>query len=414
MRLKFRKGLNIVVPGAPRQEIGEAVLMSRVGIVGSDYGPARFDILVSKGDSVARGTPLLRDRGRPAITVTAPVSGIVEDIVIGSKRRLSTLVIAVESEEAVAFDTARAETPEDARDLLLGSGLWTALRARPFDRIPDPDAHPGALFVTAIDTWPHAVDARIVIERNREDFARGVSLLANLTPAPVYICHGAGTPVPPPSDGVRPVEVSGRHPAGLPGTHIHHIFPASRTRAVWHIHYQDVVAIGHLLRTGTLPAMRVIALSGSGLAAPRLIKVPLGADLSELARVGAVPGEKRIVSGSPLGGRESRFLSRYHWQAAVLQATPRADAGNWLVAALRRAAASAPLIPTRALDLASGTELPLVALLRAISIGDPESAEKLGVLELAEDDLALASYVTGGETAFGALLRRVLDALEPE
>ncbi|WP_404404564.1 hypothetical protein [Pelagibacterium halotolerans] len=414
MRLKFRKGLDIAIPGAPRQEIGGAVTVNRVGIIGSDYGPARFDILVSTGDTVGRGTPLLRDRARPGIVVTSPASGIIEDIAIGAKRRLSTLVIAVEGEAAISFDTAHARTPENARELLLETGLWTALQARPFDRIPDPDTIPVALFVTAMDTRPHAVDASVVIERSAEDFSLGVSLLATLAPVPVYICYAGNVPASVATGQIRPVEVDGRHPAGLPGTHIHHIAPASRNGAVWHIHYQDVVAIGHLLRMGTLPATRIIALSGSGVADPRLVEIPAGADLFELARAGAVPGEKHVLSGSALDGRESRFLSRYHWQATVLKTSKERATSNWLVAALRRAAAPAPLIPTRALDLASGTRLPLVALLRAISTADTEGAEKLGVLELAEDDLALATYVTGGSTSFSALLRRTLDTLEAE
>ncbi|MGJ8868734.1 NADH:ubiquinone reductase (Na(+)-transporting) subunit A, partial [Salmonella enterica subsp. enterica serovar Kentucky] len=46
---------------------------------------------------------------------------------------------------------------------LLDSGLWTALRTRPFSRIPVPGSRPAAIFVTAIDTNPLAADPSPVI-----------------------------------------------------------------------------------------------------------------------------------------------------------------------------------------------------------------------------------------------------------
>ncbi|MCD7059361.1 hypothetical protein [Pelagibacterium xiamenense] len=414
MRLKFRKGLDIGIPGAPRQVIDSTIPVERVGVVGSDYGPARFDILVNEGETVERGTPLIRERKRPDIAVAAPVSGMVEEIAVGARRRLSSIVIKTDGDAAVVFNTADTQMREGVRRLLLESGSWTSFRTRPFDRIPDPDADPSAIFVTAMDTRPHAVDARVVFERHNDDFARGIALLDQLTPAPTYVCHAPEMPFSSALGRALRIEVSGLHPAGLAGTHIHYIAPATRAKVAWHVHYQDVVAMGYLVRTGTLPAERVIALSGPGLSDPRLVLAPSGADLVELTRIHATPGDKRILSGSPLCGREARFLSRYHWQASVMLRDTGKAPSNWMMAALRHAAAPVPLIPTRALDYAFGTDLPVVALLRALSTGDTEGAERFGALELAEDDLALATYVTGGTTAFGALLRRMLDTLEAE
>ena len=51
---------------------------------------------------------------------------------------------------------------------------------------------------------------------------------------------------------------TGRHPAGLAGTHIHFLDPVSETKTVWHINYQDVIAIGHLFVEGELYNERVI------------------------------------------------------------------------------------------------------------------------------------------------------------
>ena len=53
-------------------------------------------------------------------------------------------------------------------------------------------------------------------------------------------------------------------------------------------------------------------------------------------------------------------------------------------------------------------------LLRAIIVGDTDMAQKLGVLELEEDDLALCSFVCAGKYEYGPLLRDNLTRIELE
>lgn len=79
-------------------------------------------------------------------------------------------------------------------------------------------------------------------------------------------------------------EFAGPHPAGLVGTHIHFLEPVSLNKKVWHLNYQDVIAIGKLFTTGYLYTDRVIALAGPQVEKPRLVKTRLGADLYELTK----------------------------------------------------------------------------------------------------------------------------------
>ncbi|MDR0234422.1 MAG: NADH:ubiquinone reductase (Na(+)-transporting) subunit A, partial [Zoogloeaceae bacterium] len=53
-------------------------------------------------------------------------------------------------------------------------------------------------------------------------------------------------------------------------------------------------------------------------------------------------------------------------------------------------------------------------LLRYLIIGDMEMAEKLGALELDEEDLALCSYVCAGKYEYGPILRDNLTRIEKE
>ena len=53
-------------------------------------------------------------------------------------------------------------------------------------------------------------------------------------------------------------------------------------------------------------------------------------------------------------------------------------------------------------------------LLRALISGDTETAQKLGCLELDEDDLALCTYVCPGKYDYGQILRENLLTIEKE
>lgn len=53
-------------------------------------------------------------------------------------------------------------------------------------------------------------------------------------------------------------------------------------------------------------------------------------------------------------------------------------------------------------------------LLRDLVVGDTESAQQLGCLELDEEDLALCTFVCPGKTEYGPLLRRCLNRIEQE
>ncbi|MBK8439867.1 MAG: hypothetical protein IPL38_10360 [Rhodobacter sp.] len=52
--------------------------------------------------------------------------------------------------------------------------------------------------------------------------------------------------------------------------------------------------------------------------------------------------------------------------------------------------------------------------MRALAVGDVETAERLGCLELLEDDLALLSHLCPSGSDYGMLLRRTLDILAQE
>lgn len=427
--LKFviEKGLDVRLPGNPERAIGERKPIASVALVGADHPGLSPSVLVEPGEHVRLGQALVRDRS--GFVLTAPGTGRVGELRHGPRGSLASLVIELDQPAAEEVLEGRPPRPgaEAAHEALVTSGLWAALRERPFGRVPAPGTRPRSIFVTAIDTDPLAVDPLAVLAEAPEDFERGVAALTHLTDGDVHVCVAQGTDPPiPVSARVTLQQFAGPHPAGLPGTHMHLVDPVGRGRASWHVGYADVLAIGRLFRSGELCTERVVGLAGPKVARPRPLRARLGASVDDLLAGELAPGECRVVSGSVLSGRQAtswgRHLGRYDRGVCVLAETrgrPIHEGRGGLLRGLlgrgpqRGAPASArAVIPTGAFERVMPLDVLPIPLLRALLLGDLQAAAALGCLELVEEDLALCSYVCPSRIEYGAYLRAALERLE--
>ncbi|MEE4204100.1 MAG: Na(+)-translocating NADH-quinone reductase subunit A [Halieaceae bacterium] len=445
--IKIRRGMDIPLAGAPSSQIDNSPNVRTVALVGPDYIGMKPTMEVAVGDVVKRGQRVFTDKKCEGVVYTAPAGGKVVAINRGARRVFESLVIELAGDEAVDFGAmdaaaARNLTAEDIKTRLIESGQWTALRARPFSRVADPAVSPAALFITAMDTHPHAPDPAPIIADQAEAFALGQDLLATLGGCPVYLCSAPEADLPVgQSSNIQHETFAGPHPAGLAGTHVHFLSGAALNRVVWTIGYQDVIAIGRLFLDGQLYTDRVISMAGPQVENPRLLKVRLGADLQALTAGELKSGDNRVLSGSVLGGRAlttgTAYLGRYHNQVSVLKEGRQRDFMGWLSPGASKHSVlgiylsswlgSKPLAMTtntngseRAMVPVGNYErvMPLdilpTQLLRSLLVGDTETAQALGCLELDEEDLALCTYVCPGKYEYGPVLRDNLTRIEKE
>jgi len=354
-------------------------------------------------------------------------------------------VIEVSGDEEKTFPTTPADQLEqlaacEIQQRLISAGLWSAFRTRPYSKVPVPDTQPAALFVTATDTNPLAADPQVVIAEKSAEFAAGLKIVRQLTTGKTYLCKAPNAQIPAPQ-GITVSEFAGCHPAGLVGTHIHFLEQVNHQRMVWHIGYQDVLAIGHLFLTGRILVEKVVSLAGPAVARPRLVRTRPGACLSDLVAGQLQAVQPRVISGSVLSGRTARdshdFLGRYHNQVSVLEEGRERQFMGWCMPGLdrfsvKRLFASA-LLPRRPLPLTTSTHGSLRAmvptgafekvmplnvkatwLLRTLLTLDTDLAQQLGCLELDEEDLALCSFVCSGKMNYGQHLRQTLQKIEKE
>jgi Na+-transporting NADH:ubiquinone oxidoreductase subunit A len=444
-----RKGLDLPLAGAPTLHVGDAVPSARVALLAADVPGLKPALAVQVGDRVLRGQKLLEDKRIPGVAFTAPAAGTVAAIHRGERRALISVVIDVDAGDGpaqqVKFAGYRGRGAAEldagtARALMQESGLWTALRQRPFGHVPAGDGAAEAIFVTAADSRPHAPPPSLVIGARADDFREGLVALTRLGTGKVFLCIAAGEAIDAPA-AVQVEQFSGPHPSGSVGWHIHCLRPVSMERHVWHIGYQDVIALGHLLRTGELDVARVISLAGPAVRTPRLLRTRLGASIDELVAGELVAGENRVISGSVLDGRVAAgeadgYLGRYHLQVAALPegreremfgyVLPGADkfsVTGSVLGAFSRAqrvlttttnGGPRAMVPIGTYERVLPFDIEPVFLLRALIIKDDQAAQQLGALELDEEDLALATCVCPSKYEYGPLLREALTRIEKE
>ncbi len=443
--IKIKRGLDLPMTGMPAQRIEAAKPVRSVAVIGFDYNGMKPTMQVQEGDRVKLGQVLFSDKKIPGVLFTAPGAGVVKAVNRGDRRVLQSVVIELEGDEQVTFASYAADQlasldAEQIRENLQQSGLWAALRTRPYSKTPAIDAIPRSIFVTAIDTHPLAADPAVVIAEYAEDFSRGLTVLSRL--AKVFLCKADGVTLPGENlTGVRTEAFSGPHPAGLPGTHIHFLDPVSAGRSVWQIGYQDVIAIGKLFVTGQLWVERVIALAGPVAKKPRLLRTRLGANVTDLVSNELQADNNRVISGSVLGGRTARgacdFLGRFHTQLSCLAEGDERQLFHYLRAGVDKFSvlnifvsklfanktfafdtstngSERAMVPVGSYEKVMPLDILPTQLLRALLVGDTDVAQKLGCLELDEEDLALCTFACPGKYEYGPILRDNLTRIEQE
>jgi Na+-transporting NADH:ubiquinone oxidoreductase subunit A len=451
---KAKRGLDLPITGKPTGSDVLQIPCTKVAVLADDYIGLKPSMKVREGDTVKRGQALFEDRKTPGVVVTSPGAGTVVAVNRGERRALQSVVIELSSadgsDDGEMVYSAYPVAGESELDrlalvkLLLESGMWTAFRMRPYSKVPAPESDPAAIFVTAMDSNPLAASPEEIISRKKEAMETGLAALKTLANGkPVFYCKAAGASMPVQNlHGAEVHEFSGKHPAGTVGFHIHRIMPVDRNRMVWYLGYQDVIAIGSLVRSGRLDMSRVVSLAGPAAKSPTLVETRIGASVDELVSEQRKSVDVAVISGSIFAGRSATgdvhgYLGRYHNQISLLENDFSRRFIGWLAPGFNRFSVTrlfgAALTPGKKFDFTTDrfgghrTPVPFgvydkvmafdlmpVFLIRALLSKDLEGAEQLGALELDEEDMALLTFVCPSKNEYGSELREVLTQIEKE
>lgn len=442
--IRIKKGLDLHLAGAiadTRAIVGSST--PTVAVVPDDFEGLVPKMEVKEGEAVLAGQPLMRHKLHEDIKIVSPAAGTVKAVVRGERRKIMRVVVEVGQHEALKHDTTEAgSTADGARSLLMKSGLWAMMRQRPYDIIPDAGATIRDIFVTGFDSAPLSYTPTEFTADDKARFDAGVKLLSAITEGKVYISRRSGENLPDIA-GAEMIDVEGPHPSGNAGTLIAAIAPVNKGETVVCLSLDVLSRIGELMLTGIVPAETIVAVTGSEIKEPQLVRTLIGAELSALLKDNVKDDghHHRIISGNVLTGyAESTggYLRFPYRQVTVIpEGDDVAEFMGWASLSPRKMSTSpsfpghflgkklfspdARLLGGRRAMIMSGEYdkvMPMDILpeylLKAILARDIDRMEQLGIYEVAPEDFALAEYADTSKLELQKIVREGLDFLRKE
>lgn len=443
--IKVRKGLDIKI-------VGEAA-KNTVTISPRTYACKPIDfiglfpkVLVQEGDRIKAGTPVYADKKQEQIIFTAPVSGTVHEIRRGPKRVLLEIVIEADSQNEY-IDFGKADPNSLSRDQivdkLLKSGVWPAIRQRPFSVIAKPGDIPKAIFISAFDTNPLAPDFNYIIEGQEKAFQTGIDALLKLTTGKVHLNvqdHPATSRIFLETRGVQLNRFTGPHPAGNISTQVSRLDPIGKGDLIWYLRPQEVLMIGRLFLSGTYDATRIFALTGSMVNKPAYYKSLAGASLQDMVNNNVTGGAARYISGNVLTGTQvtsDGFAGFYDSQVTVIPEGDYHEFLGWALPGLTKFSFYnmflSRILPKKGYALDTnihGGERAFVMtgkyeqvfpfdiypmqLLKAILAEDIDLMENLGIYEIDAEDFALIEFIDTSKIEIQSIVRKGLEMIRIE
>ena len=436
--IKTKKGLDLPISGSPSTDIDSSTAINSIAMLGADYVGLKPTMMVDEGDSVQSGQKLFENKKNPGTYITAPLSGVIKSINRGDKRRFLSLIIETDdSLDLLNFDLNDYSSPID---FLVDSGALAYFRTRPYNRMPIPSELPSAIFINACDTNPLSIDPHELIKFDQDLFNQGLKFIQSINGDIKTFCSYQNNDFDKSVEGVSYNQFKGPHPAGLVGTHIHFLYPVGQNRSVWTISWQEVISLGYLLHNNNLRSDKNVTIGGPNTYDPKILKVKYGSNLSELT-AGKIFDNSRVISGSVLNGHSGEnvmnYLGSFDNQVSVLPDESNDILFNWAMPGstlhsnlpafisswikpikftfnVSMNGGNRAIVPVSSYQEIMPLNILMIQLLKSLVTLDIELGEKLGVLELAPEDLALASYVCPSKYDYQSILDSNLEKMYEE
>ncbi len=441
----IKKGLDIKLLGDAEKTIVD-LNADRFAIKPPNFIGCFPKVLVKEGELVKAGTPLFYDKYRDNIVFTAPVSGKIEAIKRGAKRRLLEIIIDSDGKhEAIDFGASNINDlkKEAIVEKMLKSGVWPVLRQRPYSVIANPVDNPKAIFVATYDTSPLAADFDLIVHGQGEAFQAGLDILTKLTEGSVHLnvdSTKTTSKVFLNSKNVQINKFSGPHPSGNVSVHISKVDPINKGDIIWYLYPQDVLTIGKLFLKGKFDSTRVIALAGSEVKKPKYFKTFIGASLKNMVTGNTTDGDNRYISGTVLTGEKIEkdgFVGFYDSLITVIPEGKHHEFFGWLLPGFNKFSFSHTflswLTPNKKYRLNTNLhggvrsyvmtgkyeevfpfDIYPMQLIKAVLVEDIDLMENLGIYEIDDEDFALCEVIDTSKTEIQSIIRKGLDLMRQE
>ncbi len=443
--LKLKKGHDIGIAGVPTKTYLESDPCKTVALLPSEFLYVKPKLMVKEGEKVKGGQALFFDKKSPGIKWAAPGAGTVSKIQFGPRRIVQGIEITLDKDE----EFVRVEIPsleksgrQEIIDTILELNLWPCIRQRPYNKIADPEGNPKSLFISACNTAPLSVDNTFILEGQEEAFKTGLSILGKLTEGDVQLAihENATLPLFTQLDNVKLHRINGPHPAGNVGVLVHHLDPLKPGEIIWSCEPQHVVLLGRAFMTGQLDPSIAVTVGGPSVTTAGYVKTRIGAPASVLTKDRLASGNHRLIRGDVLTGKTLTtvpYLGFYDSSLSCIPVNQDRPFLGWLklgssktIYSLMRTymgknsnqfqfttlqqGGERAMVPVNAWEDVLPMDILPNPLYRAILAQDIVEMEKLGILEVVEEDVALCSFACPSKIDLGGAIRQGLDLMVKE
>ena len=445
--IKIKKGLDIKLEGEAEKATENAIVSNFYAIRPEDFHQVTPKLVAREGDKVKAGSTVFYDKSDESVKFVSPVSGEIVEIERGAKRRILTIKIKADKEQAYEdfgkLDVQSANA-EAVKSRLLESGCWAFIKQRPYDVVAKPNSMPKSIFISAYASAPLAADLDYTLQGKEAELQAAVTALSKLTEGAVHVSVGKNGNSPLANlNNVTVHKVSGPHPSGNVGTQINKIDPINKGEVVWTVNAQYLVIIGELLLTGKFNAERVIALAGASVKKPRYFRTKIGSEVSTMIYDNGVDkdGNDRIISGNVLTGKQVKPDGYLDYYSNIITVIPEGDDYEFFgwnkpvfnKISTSRALTFSWLSPNKKYNLDTNTNgehrafvvtgsyeevFPLdiypLQILKSCMYKDLDEMEALGMYEVAPEDFALTEFICVSKQPHQKIIREGLDLMLKE
>ena len=303
---------------------------------------------------------------------------------------------------------------------------------------------PNDIFVSGFDSSPLAPAFDLLYQGLEPFIQAGIEILNKFIAGQLHITINANaefSKIFSQLDNVNIHKISGPHPAGNVGTHIHHIRPINKGDILWTTTPFGLAQIGKLFLEGKYDADRVVALTGPDVKDPFYFKTKIGANITKVIENNLASENVRIISGNVLTGDtigKNGYLGFYHNQITVLEEGNKPVFLGWFKPtftdlSFHRALGLFSFLNSKNTEYSLNTNTrgdkrafvmsgvfekvtPMniypTHLFKAILTEDYDEMEELGIYELIEEDVALCEFVDVSKHNIQQILRDGLDLLQ--
>ena len=436
--------MDIQLAGKASEKKTKLGVVSDYALVPDDFTGIVPKVVVKEGDHVLAGDPLFVNKNFPEVRFASPVSGIVEAVVRGDRRKvLCVKVKADDSQEYRDFGSKNVDSLDGngVRSLLLEAGLFGYINQLPYAVSTTPDTTPKAIFVSAFRDMPLAGDFDFEVKGQEADFQTGITALSKIAQVNVGISSKSQNETLRNLKDATVTAWQGPCPAANVGVHVNHLCPVNKGEVVWTVDPVAVIFIGRLLNTGKVDLRRTIAVAGSEVVESHYVDALVGTPLKAILEGNVRDGAVRIINGNPLTGRKDSldgYLGAHTSEVTVIPEGNDADEMlGWIMPRLGHFSANRSyfswLLGKRDYKLDARVKggkrnmimsgeydkvLPMDIygeyLIKAIIAGDIDKQEQLGIYEVAPEDFAVAEFVDSSKLELQSLVRKGLDTLRKE